>query len=51
MLNSRNIRTIRLNKSLDYKNLGPYKVIRVINNIVYKLKLPLGINIYSIFYF
>ena len=50
MLNSRNIRTIRLNKSLDYKNLGLYKIIRVINNIVYKLKLPLEINIYSIFY-
>ena len=31
---------MRPNKSLDYKNLGPFKVIRVINNSAYELKLP-----------
>ena len=50
MLDSRNIRTVRLNKSLDHKNLGLYKVVRAINNIVYKLELSLGMNIYSVFY-
>ena len=50
MLDSRNIKTIRSNKFLDYKNLNPFKIIRAINNIIYKLKLSKSINIYSIFY-
>ena len=50
MLNSRNIKIIRLNKSLDYKNLGPYRIKRAINNIVYKLNLSKDINIYSVFH-
>ena len=50
MLNSRNIKIIRLNKSLDYKNLKPFKVIKAINNIIYKLELSDEINIYLIFY-
>ena len=51
MLNSRNIKTTRLNKSLDYKNLEPFRVIRVINNMTYELELSNEINVYSIFYF
>ena len=36
---------------MDYKNLGPFIIIRVINNIVYKLKLPELIRgIYLIFH-
>ena len=50
MLNSRNIKIIRLNKSLDYKNLKLFWIIRVINNITYKLELSNEINIYLIFY-
>ena len=50
ILNNRNIRIIRLNKSLNYKNLECFKVIKFINNIVYKLNLSKGINIYLIFY-
>ena len=50
MLNSRNIKTIRLNKSLNYKNLKLFRVVRAINNITYKLELSNDMNIYSIFY-
>ena len=50
ILDNRNIKITRSNKSLDHKNLGPFKVTRVINNIVYKLELLEGINIYPIFY-
>ena len=50
MLDSRNIKTTRLNYLLDYKNLGPFPVTRVINNIAYELKLPEGINIYPVFH-
>ena len=50
ILDSRNIKTTRPNHLLDHKNLGPFPVTRVINNIVYELKLPEGINIYPVFY-
>ena len=50
MLNARNIKIIRLNKLLDYKNIGLFKVIRVINNMIYELDLFNDINIFSVFY-
>ena len=37
ILDSRNIKTTRPNKLLNYKNLDLFKVIRVIDNIAYKL--------------
>ena len=40
MWDTRNIRTSRANKSLDHKNLGPFRIIRVIDNSAYELKLP-----------
>ena len=40
MLDARNIKTTRPAKSLDHKNLGPFKVIRAINNMAYELDLP-----------
>ena len=50
MLNNRNIQIIRSNKSLNYKNLELYRIVRVINNIVYELKLLDELNIYLVFY-
>ena len=50
MLDNRNIKIIRSNKSLNYKNLEPFRVVRAINNIIYELNLSKKINIYSIFY-
>ena len=48
----KNLKIARSNKSLDYKNLKFFKIIRVINNNVYELKLSNNIqNIYSIFHF
>ena len=39
MLNVKNIKINRLNKSLNYKNMIFFKIIKIINNIIYKLKL------------
>ena len=51
ILDARNIKTTRLNKSLDHKNLGPFEIIRVINNSAYKLKLSPAIEgIFLVFY-
>ena len=50
MLDSRNIKTTRPNKSLDHKNLGPFKVARVINNMAYELELPDGMEIFPVFH-
>ena len=50
MLNSRNIKTTRLNKSLDYKNLESFQIIKVINNITYELELSNEINVYLVFH-
>ena len=44
------IQISRPKKKLDYKNFGPFKVIRVINTQVYQLKLLDNQNIYNIFY-
>ena len=40
MLDARNIHTKRPSKSLDHKNLGPFRIIRVIDNAAYELELP-----------
>ena len=51
MLDSKFITTIKPNKSLDFKNLEPYKIIRIINNIAYELDLPDNIKkIFPIFH-
>jgi len=51
MLDSRFITTKRPNKSLDFKNLGSYKIIRAINNMIYELDLPDDIKkMFPIFY-
>ena len=39
MLNSKNIKIIQSSKFLNHKNLNFFKIIKVINNIIYKLKL------------
>ena len=51
MLDARNIKTRRPNKFLNYKNLGLYKIIRAIDNLVYELALPPSIKgIFLVFY-
>ena len=39
MLNVKNIKINRLSKSLNYKNINFFQIIRIINNIIYELKL------------
>ena len=46
----RNIKTKRLSNKLDYKKLRPFKIIRVIKGVNYKLVLSKTISIYLVFY-
>ncbi len=39
---SRNLKTTRPNKKLDYKKLGPFKIIRQVSKLSYKLDLPVA---------
>jgi len=51
MLNTKNIAIAKLSKSLKYKNIYLYEIVRVINNYVYELKLLESIKlIYFVFY-
>ena len=49
-LATKNIIIKRLNKKLDYKYLGLYKVIKKISENNYQLNLPPKVRIYPIFY-
>jgi transposase InsO family protein len=49
-LNARNIVTSRPSKKLDYKRLGPFEVIRSINDVAYELRLPPSMHIHPIFH-
>lgn len=44
MLDGRNIKTVRPVKSLDHKNLGPFRITRAFNNSAYELDLPASMN-------
>jgi len=51
MLDGRNIKIKRIRKFLEDKNFGLYKIIKIIDNHVYKLELSkLMVRIYSVFY-
>jgi hypothetical protein len=49
-LNARNIRTERASKKLDWKNVGPYKVIAKVSSHAYKLELPDSMKIHPVFH-
>ena len=51
MLNIKNIKINRSSKSLNYKNIKSFNIIKVINNIIYELNLLKKMNIFSIFLF
>lgn len=46
----KNIKTTRLSDKLDYKFLEPFKIIKKLSEINYKLDLPLGMKIYLVFH-
>jgi len=47
-LDARHIRTTRPTRKLDWKRLGPFKVLRRISPYAYKLELPASIRIHQI---
>ena len=51
MLDARHQPTRRQNKSLDHKNLGPYRIVRKVDNMVFELELPAAMsNVFPIFH-
>ena len=49
-LSMRNIRTSRISKKLDYKRIGPYKILKKVNKNAYKLDLPETMKIHNVFH-
>lgn len=49
-LNAKNIRTLRPMKKLDWKNLGPFRIMEVVSPHAYRLELPRAINIHPVFH-
>src|SRR3977135_414392 len=49
-LSTKNIRTTRPSKKLDYKRAGPYRVGKVINKNAYRLELPSTMRVHTVFH-
>jgi hypothetical protein len=49
-LDARNIRTNRQSKKLDWKNLGPFSVMKVVSSHAYRLDLPDSMKIHPVFH-
>lgn len=49
-LSSRNIRTLRPSKKLDWKQLGPYPIIEKVSSHAYRLQLPANMKIHNVFH-
>jgi transposase InsO family protein len=49
-LDSRNIRTLRPQKKLDWKNLGPFKISKVLSPYAYQLELPDSMRMHPVFH-
>jgi hypothetical protein len=48
-LDARNIKTLRPQKKLDWKNLGPFRIAQVISPHAYQLDLPASMRIHPVF--
>jgi len=48
-LDARNIQTLRPKKKLDWKNLGPFRIRRVVSSYAYELELPDSMRIHPVF--
>lgn len=49
-LDARNIKTLRPQKKLDWKNIGPLKIAKVISPYAYRLELPDSMKIHPVFH-
>ena len=49
-LSTKNIRTQRPARKLDWKNLGPFKISNVVSKYAYRLDLPIGMKIHPVFH-
>jgi hypothetical protein len=49
-LDARNIKTARPQKKLDWKLLGPFKIIEVVSPYAYRLELPASMRIHPVFH-
>jgi hypothetical protein len=47
-LNAEDLMTERLSKKLDYKRLGPFKIVRKVSELAYELKLPPSFKIHPV---
>ena len=48
-LDTRNIKTLRPQKKLDWKNIGPFRITEVVGPYAYRLDLPPAIKIHPVF--
>jgi hypothetical protein len=46
----KHIKTKRLSDKLDFKKLGPFKVVEKVGTLNFKLQLPKGLRLYPVFY-
>jgi hypothetical protein len=49
-LDARNIKTLRPQKKLDWKNLGPFRIRKVVSPYAYELELPPVMRIHPVFH-
>lgn len=49
-LNSKNVKTNHPTKKLDYKKLGPFKILEQVNNCSFHLDLPHDVKIHPVFH-
>jgi hypothetical protein len=49
-LSTRNVTTTRPSKKLDYRKMGPFKVIGQVNPVTFKLDLPAHMRIHPVFH-
>ncbi|KAG2000728.1 hypothetical protein GB937_010896, partial [Aspergillus fischeri] len=48
-LDARNIRTLRPQKKLDWKHIGPFRIKKIVSPHAYKLELPASMRIHPVF--